>query len=69
MHYTSFDEVLDMIAERGTGAFLGKMDVRSAFRLLPVNPSNHQLVGFKFNNDFYYDMCLPMCCSISCALS
>lgn len=68
VHYTSFDEVLDMVAKLGTGAFLGKMDVKSAFRLLPVNPSDHQLLGFKFNNDYYYDMCLPMGCSISCAL-
>lgn len=57
-----------MIAKLGSGAFLGKMDVKSAFRLLPVNPSDHQLLGFKFNNDYYYDMCLPMGCSISCAL-
>lgn len=50
VHYTSFDEVLDMIAKLGTGAFLSNMDVKSAFRLLPVNPSDHQLLGFKFNN-------------------
>lgn len=67
VHYTSFDEVLDMVAKLGRGAVLGKMDVKSAFRLLPVNPSDHQFLCFKFNNDYYYDMCLPMDCSISCA--
>lgn len=30
VHYTSFDDVLDMIAKLGTGAFYGKMDVKSA---------------------------------------
>lgn len=68
VHYTSFYEVLEMVGSLGKGAVLGKMDVKSAFRLLPVHPSDHQLLGFKFNNFYYYDMCLPMGCSISCAL-
>ncbi|XP_061194757.1 uncharacterized protein LOC133202910 [Saccostrea echinata] len=57
-----------MIGALGKGTYLGKMDVKSAFRLLPVHPSDHQLLGFKFNDQYYYDMCLPMGCSISCAL-
>ena len=68
VHYTPFDEVLEMIAALGKNSFLAKMDVKSAFRLLPVHPSDHELFGFKFNNKFYYDMCLPMGCSASCAL-
>lgn len=68
VHYTPFDEVLEMIANLGTDSFLAKMDVKSAFRLLPVHPADQELLGFKFNNQFYYDMCLPMGCSISCAL-
>lgn len=57
-----------MVGSLGKGAVSGKMDVKSAFRLLPVHPSDDQLLGFKFNNFYYYDMCLPMGCSISCAL-
>lgn len=57
-----------MVAKLGTRAFLRKMDVKSAFKLLPVNPSDHQLLGFILNNAYYYEMCLPMGCSISCAL-
>ncbi|XP_062572703.1 uncharacterized protein LOC134234654 [Saccostrea cucullata] len=68
VQYTSFDEVLDMVGSLGKGAYLGKMDVKAAFRLLPVHPSDHQLLGVKFNDQYYYDMCLPMGCSISCAL-
>ncbi|XP_062585901.1 uncharacterized protein LOC134247580 [Saccostrea cucullata] len=57
-----------MVGSLGKGAYLGEMDVKLAFRLLPVHPSDHQLLGFKFNDQYYYDMCLPMGCPISCAL-
>lgn len=68
VHSTPFDVVLEMIANLGTDSFLAKIDVKSAFRLLPVHPADQELLGFKFHNQFYYDMCLPMGCSISCAL-
>lgn len=44
-----------MIANFGTGSFLVKMDIQSAIRLLPVRSSDQELLGFKFNNQFYYD--------------
>ena len=52
----------------GRNAWLAKTDIKSAFRLLPVAPSDYELLGFQFQNMYYYDMCLPMGCSISCAL-
>ena len=36
--YSSFDKVIDMFADLGNGARIGKMDIKSAFRLLPLNP-------------------------------
>ena len=47
---------------------LAKMDIKSAFRLLPIHPSDFELLGIKLNDKFYFDKCLPMGCSISCAL-
>ena len=52
----------------GKGAWLAKSDIKSAFRLLPVHPSDYELLGFSFEGQFYYDKCLPMGCSISCSL-
>ena len=31
-------------------------------------PSDYELLGCKFQDKCYYDMCLPMGCSISCSL-
>ena len=51
--YTSFDNVLDMIALLGPGALLAKRDVTSAFSLLPVFPGDFGLLGFKSLLNFY----------------
>lgn len=66
--YTAFDTVVDMIAMLGPSAELGKVDIKNAFRLLPIHPGDFDLLGFKFKNQFYFDKCLPMGCSISCAI-
>lgn len=41
VHYTSFDDAVKMLRSFGRNALLSKSDIKSAFRLLPVNP-----VGF-----------------------
>jgi len=44
------------------------LDILSAFRLLILHPDEFELFGFHFKNQFYFDKCLPMGCSASCAL-
>lgn len=44
------------------------MDIIAAFRLLILHPDEFELFGFRFKNQFYFDKCLPMGCSASCAL-
>ena len=68
MHYASFDKAVSIAVSAGRGAWLAKSDIKSAFRLLPVSPEDYELLGFSFDGSFYYDRCLPMGCSISCAL-
>ena len=47
-------------------AHLAKADVADAFRLLPVHPLDHNLLGFKYNKEYYYDTRLPMGCAAYC---
>ena len=42
------------------------MDVKSAFRLLPMYQGEFDLLGFKTGNWYFIDKCLPMGCSVSC---
>lgn len=47
---------------------MAKTGIKSAFRIIPVHPDDHPLLGMTWENLYYYDRCLPMGCSSSCAI-
>ena len=55
-----------MVQDLGRGCLLGKSDIKSAFRLLPVSVLDFDQLGFKFNGKFYFDKAMPFRCSIAC---
>lgn len=65
VRYTSFDEVIHMIQDLGQGCLLGKADIKSAFRLLPVRPQDFDQLGFKFQGQYYFDKSLPFGLAVS----
>lgn len=65
VQYTSFDEAVHMIQDLGRGCLLGKSDIKSAFRLLPVSPMDFDQLGFIFDGIFYFDKSMPFGCSIA----
>ncbi len=67
VQYNSFDSVVAKIHRLGKGAYLSKFDIKSAFRLLPVSPTDFPLLGIQFQGCFYFDKSLPFGCSISCS--
>ena len=48
--------------------YMAKTDIESAFRIVPVDPRYHHLLGFKWRNQYYFDRMLPMGLSISCQI-
>lgn len=68
VHYATIDDAIAKIKQVGQGCYLAKTDIESAFRLLPINPADYSLLGFKWKGKFYYDKCLPMGCSSSCSI-
>jgi hypothetical protein len=58
--YSSLDNILDKLYDLGKGALLGKIDIKSAFRLLLINPADFDFLGIVFNGKFYIDKCLSM---------
>jgi hypothetical protein len=68
VRYSSIDDAVRLFKRIGHAGRLAKADVKSAFRLLRVSPSDFDQLGFIFNNKYYYDKCLPMGASISCSL-
>lgn len=68
VNYSSLDDAVNLLSLLGTGALMGKIDLKSALRLLPIHPSDFELLGFRLNDMFFFDKCLPMGCSVSCSL-
>jgi hypothetical protein len=62
--YSSFDKVVDMVSGLGKSALCGKMDIS----LLVVHPGDFYSLGIYFDEHYYIDKCMPMGCSLSCAI-
>ena len=68
VQYTSFDEAVFLIQDLGKHCKLFKMDLKNAFRLIPINPTDFELLGFYHDGKFYFDKALPFGSSISCRI-
>lgn len=68
VHYAGIEDAISHVKQCGSGCFMAKTDIKSAFRIIPVHQLDHELLGFSFNNQYYYDTCLPMGCSTSCKI-
>jgi len=51
--YTSFDEAIFMIQDLCKKEFVFKVDIKSAFRLLPIHPRDFELLGFTLDGMFF----------------
>ena len=58
LQYVTIDEAIKGIIQSGQGTLLAKIDVKSAFRLLPVHPVDRHLLGMEWQRGAYIDTCL-----------
>jgi len=66
--YATINDAISVLKRMGRVCFMAKTDMKSAFRIIPVHPDDHPLLGMTWENLYYYDRCLPMGCSSSCAI-
>ena len=57
--YTSVDEVAVTATALGQGAQLAKIDIKSAYRLVPVHPGQRKWLGMQWRGKVYVDGMLP----------
>ena len=67
VHYASVQDAFQ-IAQLLPGGYSCKIDIKDAFRLLPIHATDLPKLCFKINKYFYYDRVLPQGCGSSCAL-
>ena len=59
LSYLSMDQVVEAIARLGRGAVLAKVDIKSAYRMVPVHPEDRPLLGMMWDGALYVDGALP----------
>ena len=59
LSYVSVDQVAEISARYGKGALLAKIDIESAYRLIPVHPEDCPLQAMEWHGDLYVDPMLP----------
>lgn len=66
VRYSTIADAIRHIRAVGTGCFSSKTDIKNAVRIIPVHPTDYNLLGMKSRDQYYFDKCMPMGCSSSC---
>ena len=59
LSYISVYNVTKIIARMGRGTLLGKLDIKNAYRIVPVHPDDQSLLGINWQGKVYIDTRLP----------
>ena len=67
LQYASVYDAIKVLI-RYDSCFMAKADIKEAYRLIPLAPNCYNLLGFQLEGQYFYDRCLPMGASSSCAI-
>ena len=59
LEYTKISDVVTELNKMGPGTLLAKIDVKSAYRIIPVHPADRHLLGMSWKGGIYVDTALP----------
>jgi len=59
LSYITIDNAIQNILNYGQHTILAKVDIKSAFRLVPVHPADRHFLGMRWRKQIYIDSCLP----------
>ena len=59
LRYSTVYDAMDSVMHLGRGALMAKVDIKSAFRLCPVHPDDHHLLGMWWKGHYFFDRVLP----------
>ena len=57
--YASVDDALQLICSLGPGCWLLKMDLKDAYRVVPIHPDDQHVLGISWEGGVYVDRSLP----------
>ncbi len=59
LKYSTVADAVELIRCQGKDALLSKLDLKSAYRVVPVHPEDHHRLGMIWNGQVYVNICLP----------
>ena len=68
VQYSNVRQAIGFLSQNRNLKYSAKVDIKDAFRLIPIHDSDIPKLGFKFENKFYFDRVLPQGCGSSCLL-
>ena len=57
--YITVEEVSQRVVALGRGALMAKVDIKSAYRLVPIHPEDRPLLGVQWAGQCFIDLMLP----------
>ena len=59
LRYSSVDDAVQFIEALGQYTYLIKLDLKSAYRLVPTHPQDRYMLGIRWRDQVYVDQALP----------
>lgn len=59
LSYASVEDAAAFVFKAGRGAMLAKLDIKAAYRNVPVHPGDRHLLGMQWHGRTFVDTCLP----------
>lgn len=68
LSYITMDSTVERVRELGQGTQLAKMDIQSAYRIVPVHEEDRPLLGVKWRDQLYVDCALSFGLRSACKI-
>ena len=59
LRYASVDEAVSIVRKLGRGTRMAKLDIKDAYRIVPIHPDDYHLLGICWKGETYLDRALP----------
>lgn len=59
LRYSSVDDAVSIVRELGKRTMLAKLDLKDAYRIVPVHPDDYSLLGIQWDGQTFVDRALP----------
>ena len=57
--YVDYDYFVSLLTSVDQGCFIAKVDIETAFRIIPGHPNDYYLLFFSFEIHYFHDRSLP----------